>query len=201
MKKYLIAGIIVWVPVAVIVFIGRFAVDLLNKLMQIVPSQYQPEVLFGFDIPGFSLIVILLALILTGMLASNWLGKIVIKFSERLLARIPLVRSVYKGVKQSLTVIFSNNSGSFREVVMLEYPKAGVWSIGFKTSKFSLDKNKIMVFIPTTPNPTSGFLVMVPPESVQPLDMKVDDALKMIISLGTAQVNNDDIEGEIDGDK
>lgn len=201
MKKYLIAGIIVWVPVAVIVFIGRFAVDLLNRLMQIVPSQYQPEVLFGFDIPGFSLIVILLALILTGMLASNWLGKIVIKFSERLLARIPLVRSVYKGVKQSLTVIFSNNSGSFREVVMLEYPKAGVWSIGFKTSKFSLGKNKIMVFIPTTPNPTSGFLVMVPPESVQPLDMKVDDALKMIISLGTAQVNNDDIEGEIDGDK
>lgn len=193
MKKYLIAGIIVWVPVAVIIFIARFAMDLLSRIMQIVPIKYQPEALFGFDIPGFSLIIILLALILTGMLASNWIGKLVIRFSERILARIPLIRSVYKGVKQSLTVIFSNNSGSFREVVMLEYPKSGVWSIGFKTSKFANDENLIMVFVPTTPNPTSGFLVMVPPESVKTLDMKVDDALKMIISLGTAQVSADEI--------
>ena len=193
MKKYLIAGIIVWVPVAVIIFIARFAMDLLSGIMQIVPIKYQPEALFGFDIPGFSLIIILLALLLTGMLASNWIGKLVIRFSERILARIPLIRSVYKGVKQSLTVIFSNNSGSFREVVMLEYPKSGVWSIGFKTSKFANDENLIMVFVPTTPNPTSGFLVMVPPESVKTLDMKVDDALKMIISLGTAQVSADEI--------
>lgn len=196
MKKYLIAGILVWVPLAAIVFIVRFAMDILTKIMNIVPMQYQPEALFGFDIPGFSLIIIIGILILTGIMASNWLGRIVIRYSEKILARIPLVRSIYKGVKQSLTVIFSDSSGSFREVVMLEYPKSGVWSIGFKTSKFANDENLIMVFIPTTPNPTSGFLVLVPPTSVKPLDMKVDDALKMIISLGTAQVTEQDLAGE-----
>lgn len=196
MKKYLIAGILVWVPLAAIVFIVRFAMDILTKIMNIVPMQYQPEALFGFDIPGFSLIIILGILLLTGILASNWLGRIVIRYSEKILAKIPLVRSIYKGVKQSLTVIFSDSSGSFREVVMLEYPKSGVWSIGFKTSKFANDENLIMVFIPTTPNPTSGFLVLVPPTSVKPLDMKVDDALKMIISLGTAQVTEQDLAGE-----
>lgn len=200
MRKYLIAGILVWVPLAAIVFIVRFAMDILTKIMNILPVQYQPETLFGFDIPGFSLLIIISILILTGMLASNWLGKLIIRYSETILAKIPLIRSIYKGVKQSLTVIFSDSSGSFREVVMLEYPKAGIWSIGFKTSKFANDDNLVMVFIPTTPNPTSGFLVLVPPESIKVLNIKVDDALKMIISLGTAQVNEQDIEGA-DSDK
>lgn len=193
MKKFLISGIIVWVPIAAITFIAQFVMRILDKSMAIIPKEYQPEALFGFNIPGFSAIIIILILLLTGFLASNWLGKTVINFSESILARIPLLRSIYKGIKQSLTVILSNNSSSFREVVMLEYPKSGIWSIGFKTNKFNVvGENLIMVFVPTTPNPTSGFLVLIPPEKVKTLDMKVDEALKMIISLGTAQISEED---------
>ena len=198
MKKYLITGIIVWVPIAAIAFIIKFLIELINKFAHVIPEQYQPQSLFGFDIPGFSIIVLISILVLTGFLASNWLGKQIIGISEKVLAKIPLIRSIYKGVKQSLTVILSNNSSSFREVVMLEYPRKGIWSIGFKTSKMDkksqrTGKDLIMIFIPTTPNPTSGFLVLVEPEQVKKLDMKVDEALKMIISLGTAQVSEEEL--------
>lgn len=188
MKRYLIAGLVVWVPIAVITFIVKFIFGLLDSSMQLLPPQYQPEVLFGYNVPGFSLIILLLVLIVTGFFASNWLGKRLINFSEKILDKIPLLRSIYKAVKQSMTVVFSNKSSSFREVVLLEYPRKGIWSIGFKTSNHnSINKDLVMVFIPTTPNPTSGFLVMVPDKDLKKLDIKIDEALKMIITLGTAQ--------------
>lgn len=197
MKKYLITGIIVWVPIAAIIFLVRFFLDIFNNIANLVPAQYQPESLFGFHIPGFSLLFILMILIITGFVAKNWLGKTLIEFSEKIVERIPLIRSVYKGIKQSLTVILSSKSTSFREVVMLQYPRQGVWSIGFKTSNMKQEQQNtgqdlIMVFVPTTPNPTSGFLVMVPETEITKLNLKVDEALKLIISLGTSQISEHD---------
>lgn len=195
MRRYIIAGLLVWVPILVTVLVLRFLWEIIDHSVALIPEHFQPELLFGFNIPGFGIFISLLILLLTGIFAANFLGRKVVHFSEQILGQIPLVRSIYKAVKQSMQVIFSPTGRSFRQVVMIEYPRAGIWSLGFVTNEgdsyFHKMENPeardtLTVFVPTTPNPTSGFLLFVPRQDVHFIDVPVDEALKTIISLGTA---------------
>lgn len=203
MKKYLITGLLVWVPILVTVIVIRFFLELIDTIVEILPHHLQPQVLFGFNIPGLGLLLAIIILILTGVFAANLFGRKVVSLWEDLLAKIPLVRSIYKAVKQSMQVIFSPTGQSFRQVVMIEYPRKGIWSLGFVTNEGDesfppnfADESLVTVFVPTTPNPTSGFLLFVPLSAVKMLDMPVDEALKAVISLGTVTPGGEHIQGK-----
>jgi len=189
-RRYLIAGLLVWLPLVTTVFIIRFLVELVDKSLNLLPKAYQPGALLGVNIPGAGIVFILLVVLLTGMLVTNILGRRLVSIWDGLLNRIPLVRTIHSAVKQVLSTIFSSGGQSFRNVYLIEYPRAGLWSIGFQTGvgseeiKSHIEDDIITLFIPTTPNPTSGFLIMAKRSESLKLDMSVDDALKMVISLG-----------------
>ena len=190
LQRYLVAGILVWAPLAVTFLLLRFAVNLMDKTLAVLPRQYQPEELLGFHIPGLGVILTVLVLFLTGMLAANFVGRHVVGGWESLLNRIPIVRSIYGGAKNFAEIVFSDGNDSFKNVLLIEYPRKGLYSLAFQTgSDLGEVQNRtgedvICCFVPTTPNPTSGFVIMVPRRDVTVLDMEVDEALKMIISLG-----------------
>ena len=186
-RRYLIAGLLVWVPLVVTLLVIKVLVDTVDRTLELIPQAYQPDTLLGFHLPGIGLVFSLIVVIVTGIFVTNILGARLVKFWEGILNRIPLVRSIYYAVKQVLTTIFSDSTDSFRKVLLVEYPRKGIWSIGFQTStgfKQSENKDLITVFVPTTPNPTSGFLLMFDKNEVKELEMSVDEALKMVISLG-----------------
>lgn len=190
MRRYLIAGLLVWVPLGVTFFIVKYLVDLLDQTLLFLPQAYQPEALLGFHIPGLGAILTVIVLFLTGVIAANLLGRKLMSIWEALLARIPLVRSIYSGVKQVLATLFSDSSKSFKEVVMVEYPRRGAWTLAFVTgqgwqpAKALVNEDLVNIYVPTTPNPTSGFFLMVPRKDIIALDLSIDDGLKMILSLG-----------------
>ena len=190
LRKYLIAGLLVWLPLAATVVILKLVIDLLDKIILILPLEYRPEALFGFSIPGFGLFIAVCVLLLTGMLAANLLGRELVLLWEKTLNRIPVVRSIYNAVKQISFTLLSSKGRSFRKVVMAEYPRKGIWSIGFLSNDHvdmevnSLDSDMLAVFLPTTPNPTSGFILLFPREDVIELDMSVEEGFKFIISIG-----------------
>ncbi len=190
LRKYLIAGLLVWLPLAATVVILKLVIDLLDKIILILPLEYRPEALFGFSIPGFGLFIAVCVLLLTGMLAANLLGRELVMLWEKTLNRIPVVRSIYNAVKQISFTLLSSKGRSFRKVVMAEYPRKGIWSIGFLSNDGvemdvnGLDKEMLAVFLPTTPNPTSGFILLFPREDVIELDMTVEEGFKFIISIG-----------------
>lgn len=192
LRRYLITGIIIWVPLVVTVLVARFLIRLMDRSLVLIPPAYRPEEILGFGIPGLGLLLTVAVLLLTGMLAANLLGRKVVAFWESLLARIPLIRSVYSGAKQVAETVFSDGSTSFKRVLLIEYPRKGVWSLCFQTSteldeiQARTSREVACVFVPTTPNPTSGFILFVPQDELIPLDMTVDEGLKMIISLGVA---------------
>lgn len=161
--------------------------------MALIPKAYQPEQLLGIHIPGFGVLFSLVLLLITGIFATNFFGQRLVSWGESLLARIPLVRSIYNAVKQVINAILSTNSDAFRKVLLVEYPRKGMWSIGFQTGAVNAEINEkaneemLSLFIPTTPNPTSGFLMMVPKKEAIELNMSIDEALKFIISLGVMQ--------------
>jgi uncharacterized membrane protein len=163
---------------------------LVNTLESVVPSFLSPQALFGRDIPGFRVIVVLVVLFVTGILAANFLGRSILRFWEAILGRIPLVRSIYTSVKQVSDTLLAPNGQAFRQAVLIEYPRAGCWSIGFLTGTSGgevaehLPGEHVSVFVPTTPNPTAGFLLIVPRSDIKPLNMSVDAALKYIVSMG-----------------
>lgn len=189
-RRYIIAGVLVWVPIWVTLLVLRFIVDLFDSTLELIPSHFQPDYLLGFHVPGLGLVFALGIVAITGMLITNILGNRLVDIWERLLSRIPLVRTIYQAVKQVLTTVFSSSEDSFRNVLLIEYPRKGLWSIAFQTSTgFSqanglVGEELITVFIPTTPNPTSGFLIMVPRKDTLKVNLSVDEALKMVISLG-----------------
>lgn len=187
-RKYLIAGLVVWLPLWATYFIVKFLVDLMDKTLSLLPAQYQPKALFGFDIPGLGLIFTLIILFITGLLVTNFLGNKIVKIWEKLLSRIPLVHTIYHAVKQVVHALVQPAGKSFRKVLIVEYPRHGIWSIAFQTSdQFTGSphpEDVVTVFIPTTPNPTSGFLTIIPKSDTRELDMAVEEALKMVISLG-----------------
>ena len=189
-KRYLAAGLLVWVPLLVTFLALRFLINFMDQSLLLVPAPLRPENLVGFRIPGLGTILSFVLLFATGVLAANFFGKQLIEGWERLLARIPLVSWVYSGVKQVAETLLSPQAEAFRKVLLIEYPRKGIWSIGFQTSgpldevQARTERDVIGVFVPTTPNPTSGFIMLVPREEVIELDMSVDEALRMVISLG-----------------
>lgn len=195
LRRYLLAGLVVWLPILVTIGVLRFIIDLLDNTMALIPKAYQPEQLLGIHIPGVGVIISLLLLIATGIFATNFFGQRLMSWGESILAKIPLVRSIYNAVKQVINTVLSTNSEAFRKVLLIEYPRKGVWSVGFQTGSGNSEINEkaneemVSIFIPTTPNPTSGFLMMVPKKDVTELNMSVDEALKFIISLGVMQSN------------
>lgn len=200
-RKYFISGLLVWLPIWVTLLALSFLVDILSKSLLLLPTRYQPDVLLGFHIPGIGVIITLLIVFLTGLLAANIFGQALVDFADAMVSRVPVVRTIYTGVKQVTQTLFTPGGQSFRKVLLVEFPSPGVWSIAFQTGEVgkeietSLGSEPIVsYFIPTTPNPTSGFLMMKPKSQVIELDMSVDQALKFVISLGVVQpgavVNN-----------
>lgn len=189
-RRYLMAGLLVWVPILVTVLVVRFILDLMDQTLLLLPSSVRPEAVFGVHIPGVGAVLAVLLLIFTGMLVSNIIGRSLVGLWEDLLNRIPFVRALYSGVKSFSTTILSNQGNSFKKVMLIEYPRQGIWSIGFQTAgdvpliSQHTGEPQVCVFIPTTPNPTSGFIMMVPRSQAIELEMSVDAAMKMIVTLG-----------------
>lgn len=193
LKSYLLAGLVVWLPILITIGVLRFIVDLLDNTLALFPKAYQPEQLLGIHIPGLGVILSLLLLVATGIFATNFFGQRMVSWGESILSRIPLVRSIYNAVKQVMNAILSTNSEAFRKVLLIEYPRKGMWTIAFQTGSVNSEINErtneemISLFIPTTPNPTSGFLMMIPKREAIELNMSIDEALKFVISLGVMQ--------------
>lgn len=192
-KKYLLAGLVVWLPIIATIIILRFLIDLLDKTISLLPDSYNPEALLGVNIPGLGVILSIIVLFITGILATNLFGQKLVSISEAILDRIPLVRTIYSATKQMIEAVVSTNSQAFRKVVLVEYPRKGLWSLAFQTGASfkevgeKTNQQMLSIFVPTTPNPTSGFLMMVAKDEVLELEMSVDTALKFIISLGVMQ--------------
>jgi len=190
LRRYIVAGILVWLPIGVTLFLLRILVGMLDRSLVLIPEQYRPEEIIGFAIPGLGLVLTLLILLVTGVLAANIVGRSMVNFWESLLERIPVVRSVYSAAKNFAEIVFSDSSQSFKKVLLIQYPRKGLYSLAFQTSsnlgevQGRTGEEVICVFVPTTPNPTSGVIIIVPRKDVVELDMDVDEALKMIISLG-----------------
>ena len=189
-RRYLVAGLLVWIPIVATVLVVRFILNLLDQTLLVLPSSLQPEALLGVHIPGLGALLAVLILLATGLLVTNIIGRSLVRAWEELLNRIPFVRVVYGGVKSFSSTILSNSGNSFKKVLLIQYPRAGLWSIGFQTasdvrlSAVQGTEPQICVFIPTTPNPTSGFIVLLPRSEAIELDMSVDAAMKMIVTLG-----------------
>jgi uncharacterized membrane protein len=186
-RRIFVAGLLVWVPIWATFALVSFLINVLDQAFNWVPVSYRPETFIHQNIPGFNAFISLAIIFITGILVANFIGRTFLSLSEKILARIPLVRTIYTSVKQTLEVILSSNSEAFRQVVIIEYPRKGIYSLAFVTNRDSLmdDNDKITVFVPTTPNPTSGFLLIVPKAECVDMKIPVDKALKYIISLGT----------------
>ena len=190
LRRYFMAGLLVWLPVGATIVVFTLLLRLMDRALFLVPPPFRPEALLGFPIPGLGAILALLVLVVTGMLAANLLGRRLVKLYESLLERIPVVRTVYGAVKSFAEIVLSDSTSSFNKVLLIEYPREGLYSLAFQTSenpgeiRAVTGEPIVAVFLPTTPNPTSGFMLFVPSRSVTELDMPVEAALKMIISLG-----------------
>ncbi len=189
-RRYFVAGLLVWLPIGATILIFTLLLDLMDRLLLLLPPAFRPEVLLGFRIPGLGAILALIVLVVTGLFAANLLGRRLVKFYESVLQRIPVVRTVYGAVKNFAEVVFSYSTATFKKVLLIEYPRENLYSLAFQTSENPAEVRAVTgepivaVFLPTTPNPTSGFMLFVPTRSVIELDMSVEAALKMIISLG-----------------
>ncbi|MGC1955798.1 MAG: DUF502 domain-containing protein [Gammaproteobacteria bacterium] len=189
-RKYLMAGLLVWLPLGVTVLVVKLLVDIMDRTVLLLPPAWRPDTLLGFHIPGVGLLLSLLIILVTGITVANLLGRRMVSLWEGLLARIPLVRTIYSAVKQVVETVLSANGASFRKVVLVEYPRRGMWCLALQTAErlgevqAKTGAEVVAVFLPTTPNPTSGFVILVPRTDVVELDMTVDDGLKLIISMG-----------------
>jgi uncharacterized membrane protein len=189
MKRYLVAGLLVWVPLGVTVMVINFLVGVMDKTLLWLPEPYRPDNLLGFHVPGVGVVLSVVIVMTTGVVVANLFGRKLVSIWEQMLARIPLVRTIYASVKQILETVFSSGQ-AFRKVLLIEYPRKGLWTLAFQSgstrgeAQAKTGNEVVNVFIPTTPNPTSGFFIMVPRKDVIELDMDVDDGLKMIISAG-----------------
>ena len=189
-RRYLIAGLLVWLPIGVTVFLVRIMIGLMDRSLLLLPNQFRPENVIGFGIPGLGFLLTIIVLLLTGVLAANFVGKSMVSFGERLLDRIPFVRSIYSATKNFTEIVFSGSGESFKKVLLIEYPRKGIYSLAFQTSselgevQERVGEDLVCTFVPTTPNPTSGYIIVIPKKDIIELDMEVEAALKMIMSLG-----------------
>jgi uncharacterized membrane protein len=189
LRRYLVAGVLVWLPILATVWVVVTLLHIMDRTLLLLPPAYRPEALVGFELPGLGAVFALVVLLLTGLLVTNLIGRRLIRWGEELLNRIPVVRTVYGGVKSFAESVFSQ-SNAFRKVVMIEYPRAGAWSIGFLTAEDVPEVTErtgephAAVYISSALNATAGFLVIVPRRQVVELDMSVDAAMRMIITCG-----------------
>jgi len=190
LRKYLIAGLLFWVPAGLTWLTFKFLLDLTDGLLTLLPDHLKPDNLLGFHVPGFGVLIALVVLLLTGLLVANLVGQTLITWWEELMNRIPLVRTIYSGVK-GFTESLMKSKASFRQVVMIEFPRRDTWTMAFVTATNLPDYSgryggepQICVYVPTTPIPTTGYNLIVRQSEVVPIDMSVDDAMKMIVTLG-----------------
>ncbi len=189
-KRYFITGLLIWVPLAITAWVLSLIAGAADQSLRLLPEFIHPHNLLGFDIPGAGIVVTLLIILVTGLLAANFIGQRLVNWWEKLLARIPVVNSIYNGVKQVSDTLLSSSGMAFRQPLLVQYPHQGSWTIAFLTGEPGgdvvnhLKGEHVSVYVPTTPNPTSGFFLMFPKSQVIELDMDVDEALKYIISMG-----------------
>jgi len=190
-RAYFLAGILVTAPVAITLYLAWAVVDLIdNSVSRLLPAQYNPESYMPFSVPGLGLVIVIATLTLIGAFTAGVIGRLVIRAGEAVLARMPIIRSVYGATKQIMETVLANQSAAFREVVLLEYPRRGIWTLGFISGQThgevrDLTANDVVnVFVPTTPNPTSGFLLFVPRSDLHVLEMTVEEGIKMVVSGG-----------------
>jgi len=189
-KNYFLTGLLVILPVFITAYIIWFLIRAMDVVLKYVPAKYLPDTYLPVHIPGLGLILVLIIILAVGVLFRNLVGRKVVHFSENMVDRIPLVRIIYSGVKQLLESFFLQKNDAFKRVALVEYPRRGVYVIGFITGESKgevqskTDKNMMNVFVPTTPNPTSGFYILIPEDELIILNMTVEDAFKLIISGG-----------------
>lgn len=190
MRRYLVAGLLVWVPLGITIWVLHFLVTTLDQTLLVFPEGFRPDDFLGFHVPGLGVLVSFLILLLTGVIAANFFGARLIRLWESLLGRIPVVKSIYSSVKQVSDTLLSDSGNAFRKALLVQFPHQDSWTIAFLTgtpapavSQF-LSEEHVSVYVPTTPNPTSGYFVIVPKSKVRELDMTVDEALKYVISMG-----------------
>ena len=192
LKKYLITGVLVWLPIAVTIWAMTYIISAADRLISLLPESWQPQHFWGFNIPGLGIVAATVVLFVTGVFAANVLGRRILGAWDSLLGRIPVVKSIYSSVKKVSESLLSDSSRSFKTPVLVPFPHPGTWTIAFVSGhipdklKGSLpqDDDYISVYVPTTPNPTGGYYIMVKKSDVRELDMSVDQALKYVISLG-----------------
>jgi uncharacterized membrane protein len=194
LQRCVISGLLIWLPIWVTILVIKFIVDILGSTLTMLPIRYQPDALIGFHIPGMNVLITLMIIFITGVIVANFVGTRLVAYGDAFIGRIPLVRTVYTGVKQVAQTLFTPGGQSFRKVYLIEYPRKGTWTVAFQTGDASPEiekavgkKEMISVYVPTTPNPTSGFLLILPKDEVVELNMSVDQALKFVISLGVMQ--------------
>jgi len=190
MRKYFITGLLVLVPLAITLWVLNLIVGTLDQSLLLIPQRWRPESLFGFSLPGLGTVLTLVIIFLTGLVTRNFIGNRMVRVWELLLNRIPVVSSIYSSVKQVSDTLFSSSGNAFRKALLVQYPRKGVWTIAFLTGlpggdvKNHLLGDYVSVYVPTTPNPTSGFFLMLPRAETVELNMSVDEALKYIVSMG-----------------
>jgi uncharacterized membrane protein len=192
-RRYFITGLLVWVPIVITVWVLSVLVGTMDQTLLLLPQAFRTESWLGVYVPGMGALLTLLVIFLTGLFAANIIGERLVRYWERLMARIPVVNSIYTGVKQVSDTLFSPNGQAFRKALLVEWPREGMWTIAFLTGTPGGDvvnhlegkvEDYVSIYVPTTPNPTGGYFVMVRRASVKELDMSVDEALKYIISMG-----------------
>ena len=189
LRNYFISGLLFWVPLALSVIVIKFSLELINKL---VPTKYIPETLFNLNtnFPGSGIVLVLIVILVTGMIVSNFLGRKLVALWERILNKIPGFRNVYKVLKKVSDTVLNSSTESFRKAFLIQYPSKGIWVIAFQSGDYKgeaesiIGEEMINLFVPTTPNPTSGFFVMMPIKDAFELDMSVEEAFKIVISAG-----------------
>lgn len=191
LRAYLFAGILVTAPIFITFYLAWLFVTFVDsKITPLIPAKYNPETYLPFALPGLGLIILLIALILVGALTAGFFGRLWGRVSDRILNQMPVIRNIHSAIKQILETVLAQQSNAFREAVLIEYPRRGIWAIGFITGTTKgevqnmTEEECINVFLPTTPNPTSGFLLFVPKKDIAPLTMSVEEAIKMVISGG-----------------
>ncbi len=205
MRRYFITGLLIWIPLVITVWVLNLLIGTLDQSLLLVPESLRPLALLGLNIPGIGAILTLLVIFLTGVLAANIIGQRLVLFWEALLARIPVVKSIYYSVKQVSDTLFSGNGDAFRKVLLVRYPHPEAWSLAFQTNVPSdvatcFNEEYVGVFIPTTPSPVNGFYFYVRKSETIELDMSVDDALKSIVSMGVVAPKKVSVSATYPGD-
>jgi uncharacterized membrane protein len=195
MKRYFITGLLVLVPLLITIWVLATLIGIMDQSLLLLPAAWRPEAQLGYQVPGLGAVLTLLVIFVTGLIATNFLGQQLINMWERLLGKVPVVKGIYNSVKQVSDTLFSGSGQAFRKALLIQFPHQGSWTIAFLTGQPGgdvvnhLHGEYVSVYVPTTPNPTGGYFLMMPKREVIELDMSVDEALKYIISMGVVTPN------------